>query len=65
MNREEVLLQLKKRFFCRNHPEDKNAIVIDEISLKDFEKICSQFRCSGHYVEEHRVAVATNFGLYK
>lgn len=65
MNREDVLLQLRKKFRCKNHPEDKKAIVIDEISLKDFEKVCAQFSCSGHYVEEHRVAVATNFGLYK
>lgn len=65
MTRNEVLVQVGKMFRCENHPEDKSAIVIYDISLKDFEKVCAQFSCSGHYVEEHRIAVATNFGLYK
>ena len=65
MTRDDALFQVKKKFRCEKHPEDKKAIVIFDISLKDFEKICERFCCSGHYVEERSMAVATNFGLYK
>ena len=65
MTKEEVLSQLKGKYRCEQHPEDKRAIVIYDITLKEFCKLCAKYHCSGHYNEDRSAAVALNFGMYK
>ena len=60
-----VLEQLKKKYTCKIHPTDKNALVIYNISLEQSRAVCKKYGCSGHSVEEEMVAVLTNFGKYR
>ena len=60
-----VLEQLKKKYECKIHPTDKNALVIYNISLENTRSVCKKYGCSGHYVEEKNISVLTNFGKYR
>ena len=60
-----VLEALKKRYVCREHPSDKRAIVVEDISLKELGTITEKYQCSGYYIEERKTGVITNFGFYK
>lgn len=60
-----VLKSLKERYICSEHPSDKKAIIVEDISLKDLGRITEKYHCSGYYIEERKTGVITNFGLYK
>ena len=60
-----VLEQLKKKYECKIHPTDKKALVVHNISLEQVRTVSKKYGCSGHYVEEGKVAVLTNFGRYR
>ena len=60
-----VLEQLKKKYECKIHPTDKNALVVYNISWEQCRAVCKKYGCSGHYVEEKNISVLTNFGKYR
>lgn len=60
-----VLEELRKKFKCKLNPQDRNSIVIYDVTLDVLKKLCSRFRCSGFMGGQNEdIAVVTNFYKY-